>query len=81
MNNIYFVTQIKHNANTDAWDKGVVVKSDPEKDNEEEALQTYHAYLGAYAYNHDPTIDYVYCRITAANNIREPVEEVWVKHE
>ncbi len=77
MNNVYFVHQIYHNKTNNTWSKGIVVKDDPEKNNEEEALQAYHAYLGAYAYGHSADIDYVYCRITAANNTREPVEETW----
>ncbi len=77
MTNVYFVSQAYHNKTTDTWTKGLVVKSDPEKDNEAEALQAYHSYLGAYAYGHAPEIDYVFCRLTAADNIREPLEEMW----
>ena len=77
MNNVYFITQIKHNKTNDTWDKGVVVKFDPEKNNENEALQAYHAYLGAYGFGHDSNIDYCYCRLTSADNIREPLEEMW----
>lgn len=36
--------------------KGVVVK-----DSLDGARQSYHAYLGAYGYGNDPTIDYVQC--------------------
>ena len=77
MTNVYFVDQVQHNKTNDTWTKGIVIKSDPEKDNEAEALQAYHSYLGAYAYGHAPDIDYVYCRLTAANNTREPIEEEW----
>lgn len=77
MNNVYFVHQVQHNKNTDQWTKGIVIKADPDKNNEEAALQTYHAYLGAYAYGNNADIDYVYCRITSANNTREPIEEIW----
>lgn len=77
MNNVFFVHQVKHNKTNDTWDKGIVVKSNPEKNNEHEALQAYHAYLGAYGYGHDPTIDYCYCRVTCASNTREPIEEMW----
>jgi hypothetical protein len=38
MNNVYFVHQVKHNKTNDTWDKGIVVKADPEKDNQAEAL-------------------------------------------
>lgn len=77
MNNVYFVSQAYHNKTNDTWTKGIVVKADTDKDNEAEALQAYHAYLGAYAYGHAPEIDYVYCRISSANNSREPIEEIW----
>ena len=77
MQNVYFVSQAYHNKTNDTWTKGLVVKSDPEKDNEAEALQAYHSYLGAYAYGHAPEIDYVFCRLIAADNIREPLEEMW----
>ena len=75
---VYFVHQMKHNKTTDVWDKGIVVKSDPTKNNEDEALQAYHAYLGAYAYGHDPNIDYCRCRVDEMNNIRDPLEETWI---
>ena len=77
MNNVYFVHQIYHNKTTDTWNKGIVIKDNPSTNNEEAALQTYHAYLGAYAYGNNADIDYVYCRISSANNRREPIEEEW----
>lgn len=77
MNNVYFVHQIYHNKTTDTWSKGIVIKDTPNANNEAAALQTYHAYLGAYGYGNNADIDYVYCRITAANNSREPIEEEW----
>lgn len=77
MNNTYFVTQVQHNKNTDVWTKGVVIKSTEGADNEAAALQTYHAYLGAYGYGNNTDIDYVYCRLVAADNSREPMEESW----
>lgn len=81
MTNIYFVDQVQHNKTTGQWSKGIVIKSDPEKNNEEGALQTYHAYLGAYAYGNNADIDYVYCRIRAVGNEREPIEEEWFAAE
>lgn len=78
MNNVYFLMQAKHNKTTDTWDKGVVVKFDPTKDNREEALQGYHAYLGAYAYGHDPNCDYVICAIFKASSGEEITKEKWV---
>ena len=77
MRNVYFVNQAYHNKTNDTWSKGFVIKADPNTNNEEAALQTYHAYLGAYAYVNNADIDYVYCRVSAANNAREPIEEEW----
>ena len=77
MNNVFFLHQIQHNKTTNTWTKGIVIKDDPTANNEYAALQGYHAYLGAYAYGNNPDIDYVYCRITAANNACEPIEEEW----
>ena len=77
MRNVYFVNQAYHNKTTDTWSKGFVVKADPEVDNEAAALQTYHAYLGAYGYGNNAEIDYVYCRLCAADGSREPMEEYW----
>ena len=59
MKNVYFINQACHNKTNDTWTKGFVVKADPEKDNEAAALQTYHAYLGAYGYGNNADIDYV----------------------
>lgn len=69
----YFLTQIKRTNGT--FEKGCVVK-----DSLEDAKQNYHAYLGAYAYKHDPNTDYVSCLIT---NICGGIEisEVWNKIE
>lgn len=75
--NVYFIHQVKHNKTTGNWEKGIVVKSDADKNNREEALQAYHAYLGAYAYGHDPNTDYVYCAITTAEYGMEVVKESW----
>lgn len=77
MTDVYFVEQVQHNKTTGQWTKGVVVKADDNADNEAAALQTYHAYLGAYAYGNNADIDYVYCRLSAMNNVREPIEEEW----
>lgn len=78
MNNVYFVHQVQHNKTTDVWTKGIVVKNDPNADNEAAALQTYHAYLGAYGYGNNPDIDYVYCQLTSATGSREPISETWI---
>lgn len=78
MNNVYFVHQISHNKTTDTWSKGIVIKNDPDKDNETAALQAYHAFLGAYGYGNNADIDYVYCQLTSATNFCEPISETWI---
>lgn len=67
----FFVTQIKRTNGT--FEKGVVVK-----DTADEALQTFHAYLGAYAYGKDANTDYVYAE---ANNAYggELDKKIWEK--
>ena len=52
----FFLVQIKHT--NGVYEKGVVVK-----DSLTAALQSFHAYFGAYGYDHDPTTDYVQCAI------------------
>ena len=73
----YFLHQIKHTSNV--YDKGIVVKNTLD-----EAKQSYHAYLGAYGYNHDPATDYVQVAINDVRGAtvtgpeiddRRPVEE------
>lgn len=48
----YFLTQIQRKNGT--YTKGCVVK-----DTLDGARQSYHAYLGAYGYGNDATVDYV----------------------
>lgn len=68
MNDVFFLHQIKHNSSTGTWDKGIVVKADgTAEDNFNAAKQSYHAYLGAYAYGHDANTDYVSCMITRSD--------------
>lgn len=53
----YFLHRAKRtNGN---FDKGIEVH-----DTIESAKQSYHAYLGAYAYGHDKNTDFVQCMIT-----------------
>jgi uncharacterized protein (DUF305 family) len=54
---MFFMHRIKH-AN-DTWDKGIEVK-----ETYEDAKQSYHAYLGAWAYGHDQNTDFVNCMIS-----------------
>ncbi len=66
----YFLTQIKRTKG--AIEKGVVVKSDLDA-----ARQSYHAYLGAYAYGHDPQTDYVQVAITDKCGVDGAERVVW----
>ena len=79
MMNVYFLTQVKHNKTNDTWEKGVVVKADQNDNNREAVLQAYHAYLGAYAYRHDPNTDYVFCQVTEAESGVPVIKELWTE--
>lgn len=59
MENKFFMHRIKRT--NGAYDKGIEVK-----DTFDAAKQSYHAYLGAYAYDHDAGTDFVSCMITDA---------------
>ena len=78
-NNVFFMHQIKRTNGT--FDKGIVVKSEgTSEENFEAAKQAFHAYLGAYAYNHDATTDFVSCMITdLSGNVLKPWDETWQK--
>lgn len=67
----YFMHQIKQTNGT--IDKGIVVK-----DTYEGAKQSYHAYLGAYAYGQNEQTDYVQCSITDTYG-SVLMQEVWIK--
>lgn len=54
----YFLTQVKRNNGT--YEKGVVVKNSLDA-----ARQSFHAYLGAYAYGNAANTDYVAVAIMA----------------
>lgn len=73
MDNKFFLHQIKRTGGT--IDKGLVVK-----DTFEGAKQSYHAYLGAYAYGQNADTDFVSCEITDIYGARL-MEETWVKNE
>jgi len=65
----YFLVQVKRtNGNIE---KGVVVK-----DTYDGAQQSYHAYLGAYAFDHDPNTDYVLVHILNSHGLGMK-GEVW----
>lgn len=67
-----FLHQIKHT--NDAYDKGIVLK-----DTFEAAKQSYHAYLGAYAYGQHPQTDFVSVMITDEDGTNK-MSEVWKKY-
>ena len=73
MDNKFFLHQIKRT--NGAIDKGIVVK-----DTFEGAKQSYHAYLGAYAYGQNADTDFVSCEITDIYGARL-MDETWVKAE
>lgn len=71
MENKFFMHRIKCTNGT--YDKGIEVK-----DTYNDAKQSYHAYLGAYAYNHDVNTNFVSCMIT--DNIGAVLmSETWVE--
>lgn len=75
MENVFFLHQIKRTNGT--IDKGIVVKNSLEA-----AKQSYHAYLGAYAYGQNADTDFVSCMITDALSGNMVFEsEVWAKTE
>ena len=68
----FFLHQIKRT--NSEYSKGIVVCNGLEA-----AKQSYHAYLGAYAYGHDENTDYVQCMITTmAGTIVESFAETWM---
>ena len=71
--NKFFLVQVKRT--NDVIEKGVVVK-----DTYDGACQSYHAYLGAYAFEHDPNTDYVLVQILNSQGLGMK-GEVWEKAE
>lgn len=69
MENKYFLMQVKHT--NDVYEKGVVVK-----DTENAVMQSFHAYFGAYGYEHDANTDYVLCMVVDDEG-RVLKSEVW----
>ena len=69
--NKFFMHRIKCEDGT--WDKGIEIK-----DTYEAAKQSYHAYLGAYAYGSIAKCDFVQCMITDKSGVVLMVE-TWVK--
>lgn len=69
----YFLVQVKRTNGT--IEKGVVVKDDYDS-----ACQSYHAYLGAYAFGKDANTDYVLVQILNSQGLGMK-GEVWEKAE
>lgn len=55
----WFLSQIRRDKESGEYNKGVVVH-----DSKENALNGFHAYFGAYGYDHDKTCDYVACFVS-----------------
>lgn len=68
---MYFLHQIKRT--NGVYDKGIVVK-----DTFEAAKQSYHAYLGAYAYGQQSATDFVSVAISDTNGTML-MAETWQK--
>ena len=66
----YFMHRIKRTKGE--FDKGIEIK-----DTFEAAKQSYHAYLGAYAYGQDANTDYVSCIITGTSGT-VLMSETWI---
>lgn len=60
MDETTFLMQVKRTKGV--YEKGVVVKDDPTA-----ALQSFHAYLGAYGYGKDDNTDYVFCMVVKSD--------------
>jgi len=68
----FFMHRIKRTNGT--WDKGIEIK-----DTFDAAKQSYHAYLGAYAYGNNVGTDFVSCMITDMyGNIVNGLTETWI---
>ncbi len=75
MENKFFLHQIKRTKG--AFTKGIVIN-----DSFDQARQSYHAYLGAYAYGHEADTDYVFCMITDMDGtVVNNLKEVWIAPE
>lgn len=69
----YFLAQVKRTNGT--IEKGIVVK-----DTYDDACQSFHAYLGAYAFGHDENTDYVLVQILNSQGLGMK-GETWEKAE
>ena len=74
MDNKFFMHRIKKS--NGVFDKGIEVK-----DTFEAAKQSYHAYLGAYAYGNNADTDFVSCMITDMSGmVLNPFSETWIRN-
>lgn len=68
-----FMARAKRNASTGVYEKGLEVRTSVE-----DAKQGFHAYMAAYAYGHDQTVDRVQCMVFDQTNM-VLLGEVWEK--
>lgn len=73
MEDFVFLARAKRNAETGAIEKGLEVRTSID-----DARQGFHAYMAAYAYGHDQTVDKVWCLVFDQSNIVR-IGEVWEK--
>ena len=66
-----FLARIKRVAATGVIDKGLEVRNDMD-----DARQGFHAYMAAFGYGHDATIDYAQCVVISPDN-RILLSETW----
>ena len=59
-----FLARVKRTKATGVIDKGLEVRNDID-----DARQGFHAYMAAYAYGHDQTVDYVQCVVFNPENM------------
>ena len=70
-----FLARIKRIEETGAYEKGLEVRNDVD-----DAMQGFHAYMAAYGYDHDATVDFCQCMVFTKNNIVLKAE-TWMKPE
>lgn len=73
MDNKVFLARVKRIEATGAYDKGLEVRNDLD-----DAKQGFHAYMAAYAYGHDQTVDFAQCMVFTKNNV-VVMAETWEK--
>lgn len=70
-----FLARIKRTEATGAYEKGLEVRNSVD-----DAMQGFHAYMAAYGYDHDATVDFCQCMVFTKNNIVLKAE-TWTKPE